>query len=1720
MLRWNRITTFTVWVILVLGWSVESDARNFRVSQLPNGNIKGCANCHVNPGGGGTRNAFGREVQNNFLTASGFAGQVVWNARLAQLDSDGDGVSNGTELGDPDGDGNVDATLPVTNPGDPNDFAQTVQPPPTTGGDGSGQPTDGPIEVVSLTFGGVTIAEDVKNPVVPSGPQDGVFTFSQPLDFTLDEEGDPDFGDVAFIAIPPSLFDAASLPRISDDQMTLTASFDLPEGETYQVIIGDTNLESLNDLQHFFFGTVELSDATVSGQALLPEDLGEFSIAEEGVALLLDPQILLELFFEDDDNDDRRAGKMAKLKRATKAALLQQRQPIDGRDGSGENRDDRGDDEGLGELIRPAVRLGALGENLDFELDYVPDGEYVLAVALDVITSDGPLSLIALQGLNDRAETIDEAFVDLVVVSGGQSVSGLMVQLEEDLEEVFIEEVVVSRVEPENDVFFIRAPDQGAVPVDVSEALLYTFDGEILDIDDFLPGDVVQIFGLAGNNGIEAIEVVGLERQVPPKVTGVVLNVQTRDGRGRVDLTGASFSFNANTRVTGSRGGVLSTRDLKAGNQVVIFAREAEEMGRPPVAFEVRVQAAGSPLPVPDQKRGLYVGELGSVDFQNNRFTLRVSFGFNRDTRLVDRNDNAIDVSAIVKGARIRVTALPTDVGTPFARTIRLLRGAGEQVAERIQEAVFVTPEGELSVHRAFAVPLQAELRLRFDVPLTEETKDLVELYVYESGEGDEDVGEDVTVTTEVVGGELKATMTLEADTFYDVFAAIDEGNDIFGIFTTSLSLPTLQAVSSSPANGDANVPLQTTLSVTLNQPVASDGDEVFAYLEVLPRPLSGEISPEDLMVSEDGLTVSVAVELEPGRTYLAALVEAYNENGFALDQVYKARFSTGSVVAQGKVSGQFVLPVGHSFDPVLRNGIGFVGLISTDLDFENIEGDEDQLGTAFDITRSGAFLIEGVPAGNYVVEGVAFFESGGDAGQGVGFVGSYRDANGDPIIIEVTEGGEISAIEVQLGSEMELRASNPRPGQGGVGSGRQRVSLEFSEPLQQHRGQLALDVEVIPEIAGFNPREHLRMNPNNPREIAAQVNLQPNTDYVLLVLWAQGVSGAELDNVIEIPFSTRTRFLGGSIAGSITLSDGTTAKGEVTLGNLRDQKRAGEVNIRRDGTFEFKNVPPGSYGVFLSLKLSDGRVVRSFYDGDGNGDPDVLNLEAESSISDLAIAVTVPTAPTTPVPGTGGNNVGASLAFDFDGATGNGGVTSKTVTAGEVFSVGVYAKDVTNLIGYEVVVTYDAEKVALKSVLEQSSAEGANILKKDGGLGAFIGRVGTGKATLTAVILGPSEKVAPEGEGLLGVLQFEALSGLTGETELAIQSAVLTDIGSVSDSLTSESKGVVSGVALTQSIGLTISPSIIKANGTDKATVTAQILDLSGVLQSDDNTTVVTFATSGGTLDATTATAVNGVATTTISSGTAGTLTVTASASGAVDQKARVVAQTTSTDVSTGPAGPVALDLDLTTGDQGTRQSTTTPKAGDVVEIDLVSVSGALDAVGVNVVLSYDSNALTFKGFAASDIFTGALPITVPGKGSVQISLALVGTSAQKDAGSIGKVSFTVASGFGSSTSVVLTSAEYGTTAGTETLEIGSGGATVLFGGGAGSGPSPDLNGDGTVGFPDFLIFAQTFGKNSGDAGYVASADLNGDGAVGFPDFLIFAQAFGQPVGSKLSRF
>ena len=122
-------------LLLTAGLAGQAEARGKRVNQVPNGAVYGCEICHVDPNGGGARNDFGKMIGEQFLTGAGFIGDVVWGPELAALDADGDGFSNGEELGDPEGAWDWQAADP--NPGDPNavtkpwDAESFPQPQPT-----------------------------------------------------------------------------------------------------------------------------------------------------------------------------------------------------------------------------------------------------------------------------------------------------------------------------------------------------------------------------------------------------------------------------------------------------------------------------------------------------------------------------------------------------------------------------------------------------------------------------------------------------------------------------------------------------------------------------------------------------------------------------------------------------------------------------------------------------------------------------------------------------------------------------------------------------------------------------------------------------------------------------------------------------------------------------------------------------------------------------------------------------------------------------------------------------------------------------------------------------------------------------------------------------------------------------------------------------------------------------------------------------------------------------------------------------------------------------------------------------------------------------------------------------------------------------------------------------------------------------------------------------
>jgi len=206
--------------------------------------------------------------------------------------------------------------------------------------------------------------------------------------------------------------------------------------------------------------------------------------------------------------------------------------------------------------------------------------------------------------------------------------------------------------------------------------------------------------------------------------------------------------------------------------------------------------------------------------------------------------------------------------------------------------------------------------------------------------------------------------------------------------------------------------------------------------------------------------------------------------------------------------------------------------------------------------------------------------------------------------------------------------------------------------------------------------------------------------------------------------------------------------------------------------------------------------------------------------------------------------------------------------------------------------------------------------------------------------------------------------------------------------------------------------------------------------------------------------------------------------------------------------SGEWSLDLDSTNGDQSVREKSV--RAGDEVVIELINNQEVSPALGGAFTLSFDAAKVTPNTSAISGIASllGAPNIE---EGTITFTLAgLSGTVV--DAGHIGQIGFTVNEGFEADTEITLTKAEIGNATTFANVASEPGASVVL----RVAGPTvatPDLDGDGEVGFRDFINFAQAFGTGTGDASFNAAADLDSNGSVEFRDFVLFAQNYGKKI-------
>ena len=197
-----------------------------------------------------------------------------------------------------------------------------------------------------------------------------------------------------------------------------------------------------------------------------------------------------------------------------------------------------------------------------------------------------------------------------------------------------------------------------------------------------------------------------------------------------------------------------------------------------------------------------------------------------------------------------------------------------------------------------------------------------------------------------------------------------------------------------------------------------------------------------------------------------------------------------------------------------------------------------------------------------------------------------------------------------------------------------------------------------------------------------------------------------------------------------------------------------------------------------------------------------------------------------------------------------------------------------------------------------------------------------------------------------------------------------------------------------------------------------------------------------------------------------------------------------------------LALDLDDTAGDQAVSSLDLLPDQSFSIQI---FGSDIQNATGISVRLAYEATQLVYEGFDAGEALPDANTLVEQDSTSVGIDVSSLSGSATANAGWVGTVHFRTSAAF-SDTEVWLVHAELARGGETEAISPALGVALQVT-----APPSPDFDGNGLVGFSDFVAFAGAFGARKGDGKYEAVYDLYNDGTIAFDDFVIFASSFGE---------
>ena len=173
-----------------------------------------------------------------------------------------------------------------------------------------------------------------------------------------------------------------------------------------------------------------------------------------------------------------------------------------------------------------------------------------------------------------------------------------------------------------------------------------------------------------------------------------------------------------------------------------------------------------------------------------------------------------------------------------------------------------------------------------------------------------------------------------------------------------------------------------------------------------------------------------------------------------------------------------------------------------------------------------------------------------------------------------------------------------------------------------------------------------------------------------------------------------------------------------------------------------------------------------------------------------------------------------------------------------------------------------------------------------------------------------------------------------------------------------------------------------------------------------------------------------------------------------------------------------ILLDVNSATGDQAVTSANVS--ADEVIAIQIFG-KDIQNANGLAVRFEYNATQVVYEGFEVGNVLPNAQALPEQGTNPtfVKINIASFGGQATVNSGLVGTIRFRTLAAF-SGTEIRLVRAELGRSGQIESRTLNLRVALQLQ-----RAVTPDFDGDGRVGFSDFLAFAGRFGSRQGDGRY-----------------------------------